>query len=105
MKKFACKIWKKILSLQLASALVNCTMAYLSILHRKDLKLYGIFGFKFCKYTSSSSKDLFEVLEEKIEEDIGYDQWITNTKELLKNSKGRFWLGKSTVKVHFCISN
>lgn len=52
----------------------------------------------YCRsYSTAPAKDLFDVLEEKVEEDIGYEQWLLNTKEALKNSKGRFWLGKSTV--------
>ena len=59
----------------------------------------NIFSINYRLYSIALPKDLFEVLEEKIEEDIGYEQWLSNTKEALKNSKGRFWLGKSTVKI------
>ena len=46
---------------------------------------------------TATTKDLFDVLEEKVEEEIGYDQWLASTKESLKNSKGPYWLGKSSV--------
>lgn len=49
-------------------------------------------------FSESSSKDLFEVLEEKMEEDMGYEQWLTSTKAALNNSKGKFWLGKTSVR-------
>lgn len=48
---------------------------------------------------TSTNKDLFDILEEKVEEDIGYDQWLASTKEALKNSKGRFWIGKTSVSL------
>lgn len=51
----------------------------------------------FPKFYSSSSKDIFDILEEKVEEDIDYDVWLKNTKKAMENSKGKFWLGKSSV--------
>lgn len=103
MNSYVGKILKKILNLPPPLALVNCTMAYLKIPRRNVMRVYEFLNIKACSYTNSSSKDLFDVLEEKVEEDIGYDQWINNTKEALKTSKGRFWLGKVSVNVHFCI--
>lgn len=63
-------------------------------------KLSNTLYLNSCFLSTSSSKDLFEVLEEKAEEDIGYDQWLLKAKESLNNSKGRFWLGKSFVSIH-----
>lgn len=75
-------------------------MSYLNIIQKSRFKLYRFSKFKCLSYNTLASKDLFDVLEEKVEEDIGYDQWVTNTKEALKNSKGRFWLGKSSVSIN-----
>ena len=58
-----------------------------------------------CTFSTLPSKDLFEALEEKVEEDIGFDQWLASTKEGLKNTKGRYWLGKSTVLQYFQQNN
>lgn len=51
----------------------------------------------------SDSNDVFDILEEKVEEEIGYDQWLSNTKEALSKSKGKYWLGKTTVLMHTLI--
>ena len=72
-------------------------MSFLRTFQSSLLKNIPYCSVSFRFYSISQSKDLFEVLEEKIEEDIGYEQWLSNTKEALKNSKGRFWLGKLTV--------
>lgn len=73
------------------------------------LKLTELSGFKsrssllsiIRPYSETSKKDLFDILQEKVEEDVGYDQWLASTKEALTNSKGKFWLGKSSVSFFF----
>lgn len=62
-------------------------------------KIKSQFFISYRPYSVAPSEDLFEVLEEKVEEDIGYEQWLSKTKEALQTSKGRFWLGKSTVNL------
>ena len=76
-------------------------MVHLKAIRQTYLKSCGSFSYAKCAYSTSCSDDLFDVLEEKTEENIGYDQWVANTKASLKNSKGRFWLGKSTVMNHY----
>lgn len=71
-------------------------MSVLSTFTRPSSKINALRVY-YRSYSTAPAKDLFDVLEEKVEEDIGYEQWLLNTKEALKNSKGRFWLGKSTV--------
>ena len=63
------------------------------------LKLTSLSNNSLRKFSAVKSEDLFEVLEEKAEEDIGYEQWLASTKEALKNTKGRFWLGKNSVSL------
>lgn len=43
------------------------------------------------------SADIFDALEEEVEQDVGYDEWLKSTKAALSTSKGRYWLGKTSV--------
>jgi hypothetical protein len=65
------------------------------------LKLSNYHDINLRHFSAANSKDLFDVLEEKVEEDIGFEQWIASTKEAFKNTKGRLWLGKSSVSLYF----
>lgn len=84
-------------SLSISMGPLNCTIAMLKISKWSPFEISRKIHASMRYFSETSSKDLFEVLEEKIEEDIGYEQWFANTKEALNNSKGKFWLGKTTV--------
>lgn len=76
-------------------------MVFLRVPKWPILKLSSYHDISMRHFSADASKDLFDVLEEKVEEDIGYEQWLASTKETFKNTKGRFWLGKNSVNVHF----
>lgn len=75
-------------------------MHFLNFVRLSPPKVPHNFNFiKLIHSDKTSNKDLFDILEEKIEEDIGYDQWLASTKKALSNSKGRFWIGKNSVSL------
>ena len=76
-------------------------MVFLRVPKWALLKLSNYHDITIRHFSAIASKDLFDVLEEKAEEDIGYEQWLASTKEAFKNTKGRLWLGKNSVSVHF----
>jgi hypothetical protein len=63
----------------------------LKIFPRKPAPVYIL------RVYTNSANDVFKVLEENDEEEVGFEQWLSNTKETFKTSKGRFWLGKRNV--------
>lgn len=77
-------------------------MVFLRIPKRPHLKLSNYNDILMRRFSATNSKDLFDVLEEKVEEDIGYEQWLASTKEAFKNTKGKLWLGKNSVSEYFC---
>lgn len=80
---------------------LNCIMVFLRVPACSPLSLFNYSKNMPCYFSVAASKDLFEVLEEKVAEDVGYEQWLASTKEALKNSKGRLWLGKNSVSSYF----
>lgn len=80
-----------------AWVILNYNMVFLRESKLTILNLSKRLHIDLREFSAINSKDLFDVLEEKIEEDIGYEQWLANTKEAFKNTKGRLWLGKNSV--------
>lgn len=55
--------------------------------------------FRLFATAAEKSADIFDALEEEVEQDVGFDEWLKSTKAALSSSKGRFWLGKTSVRV------